>query len=83
MTRMAVIIASVRKDRIGPAVGRWFLSRARQRVEARIDLIDLADLHLPSDLAGGGDTDVFAKRIESADAIVVVTRSTTAVTPAP
>jgi NAD(P)H-dependent FMN reductase len=71
--QLAVIVASVRKDRIGPAVARWFLSRAQPRTEARIDVIDLADLHLPADLAGGGDTDVFAKRIASADAIVVVT----------
>ena len=73
ITQLAVIVASVRKDRIGPAVANWFLGQARARTEARIDLIDLADLHLPADLAGGGDTDVFAKRIESADAIVVVT----------
>lgn len=73
MTRLAVIIGSVRKDRVGPSVARWFLSRAQPRTEGRIDVIDLAGLHLPADLAGGGDTDVFAKRIESADAVVVVT----------
>jgi NAD(P)H-dependent FMN reductase len=70
---LAVIIASVRKDRIGPTVGRWFLSRVQASTDAAVDVIDLADLHLPDDLGGGGDTEIFAKRIYRADAIVVVT----------
>jgi NAD(P)H-dependent FMN reductase len=71
--RLAVIIASVRKDRIGPSVARWFLPRAQARTDAAVDVIDLADLHLPADLGGGADAGVFVERIERADAIVVVT----------
>jgi NAD(P)H-dependent FMN reductase len=54
-------------------VADWFLSRARASCDAAIDVIDLADLVLPDDLGGGGDTELFAERIERADAIVVVT----------
>jgi NAD(P)H-dependent FMN reductase len=71
--QLAVIVASVRKDRIGPMVARWFLSRVQANTAAAVDVIDLADLDLPDDLGGGGDTEIFAKRIERADAIVVVT----------
>ena len=73
MGQLAVIVASVRKDRIGPMVARWFLSRVQANTAAAVDVIDLADLDLPDDLGGGGDTEIFAKRIERADAIVVVT----------
>jgi NAD(P)H-dependent FMN reductase len=73
MGQLAVIIASVRKDRVGPMVARWFLSRVQANTFPAVDVIDLADLDLPDDLGGGGDTEIFAKRIERADAIVVVT----------
>jgi NAD(P)H-dependent FMN reductase len=73
MGQLAVIIASVRKDRIGPMVARWFLSRVQANTDAAVDVIDLADLDLPADLGGGGDTEIFAKRIGRADAILVVT----------
>jgi NAD(P)H-dependent FMN reductase len=71
--QIAVIVASVRKDRVGPMVARWFLSRVGAATDATVDVIDLADLDLPDDLGGGGDTEIFAKRIDRADAIVVVT----------
>lgn len=70
---LAVIIASVRKDRVGPTVARWFLNEVRARTDARVDLIDLAALTLPDDLSGGGDTESFTKRIDQAEAVVVVT----------
>jgi len=72
MGQLAVIVASVRKDRVGPMVAHWFLSQVQARTGAAVDVIDLADLDLPDDLGGGGDTEVFAKRIDRADAIVVV-----------
>ncbi len=70
---VAVIVASVRKDRVGPAVARWFLGEVDSRTDAEVDLLDLADLTLPDDLGGGGDAEVFTKRIDRAEAIVVVT----------
>lgn len=71
--QLAVVIASVRKDRVGPAVARWFLGRIPAHTDARVDVIDLAALTLPDDLSGGGDAEVFTKRIDRADAVVVVT----------
>ncbi len=71
--QLAVIVASVRNDRVGPSVAGWFLGQAQAHTSAAIDVIDLADVDLPDDLGGGGDTELFAKRIKSADAIVVVT----------
>lgn len=73
MGQLAVMIGSVRKDRMGPTVARWFLEQVRTGTTTTIDVIDLADLDLPDDLGGGGDTTVFADRIDRADAIVVVT----------
>ncbi|SCG37450.1 NADPH-dependent FMN reductase [Micromonospora humi] len=69
---LAVITASVRPDRIGPTVTRWLLRRLDGH-PADVDHIDLADLDLPGDLAGGGDAERFTKRIAHADAFVVVT----------
>lgn len=70
---LAVIVASVRAQRIGPEVARWFLQWLEPHTEAVVDHIDLAELDLPSDLAGGGDAECFAKRVERADAAVVIT----------
>ncbi|GAA0583743.1 NAD(P)H-dependent oxidoreductase [Kribbella sandramycini] len=71
--RLAVIVASVRKDRIGPQVAGWFLDAVRQSEFGEVDVIDLAELDLPIDLGGGGDTELFTKRLDWADAIAIVT----------
>ena len=34
--QLAVIVASVRKDRIGPMVARWFLSRVQANAGASV-----------------------------------------------
>lgn len=73
INQLAVIVASVRKDRIGPSIAQWFLRQVQARTDAAVDVIDLADLHLPADLGGGHDAEIFTKRIDRADAIVVVT----------
>ncbi|RKN49126.1 NADPH-dependent FMN reductase [Micromonospora endolithica] len=70
---LAVITASVRADRIGPTVARWFLRHLDRHTDAVVDHVDLAELNLPDDLAGGGDAERFTKRVEQADAFVVVT----------
>lgn len=71
--QLALIIGSVRAGRVGPTVAGWFRHQAEQHGGAQLDVIDLADLDLPADLDGGGDTAMFGKRIEAADAVVVVT----------
>lgn len=71
--QLALIVASVRKGRMGPVVASWFLRRAQARDDLQVDAIDLAELSLPADLSGGGDAATFAKRIGMADGVVVVT----------
>ncbi|MBY8872480.1 NAD(P)H-dependent oxidoreductase [Micromonospora sp. PLK6-60] len=71
--RLAVITASVRPDRIAPTVTRWFLRHLAAHTDAAVDHLDLAALDLPGDLGGGADAERFTKRVERADAFVVVT----------
>ncbi len=70
---VAVVVGSVRADRIGPVVARWFLERLDDHGARAVDVIDLAELDLPAALTGGDDSELFGKRIEQADAVVVVT----------
>ena len=46
--RIGVIIGSTREGRFGPVVGRWFVMQATQRDDMTLDVIDLADIALPS-----------------------------------
>ena len=47
MTRIAIIIGSTRPGRIGEAVARWVFDIAKQRDDAKYELVDIADYHLP------------------------------------
>jgi NAD(P)H-dependent FMN reductase len=71
--QLAVIIGSVRAGRFGPVVADWLLTQLKQRDAFRVDVIDLAEVDLPIDLGGGGDTAAYAARIDAAEAFVVVT----------
>lgn len=73
--KLAVIVGSVREGRIGSSVAHWFLAQLRAGAYGHLcpDVIDLATLDLPEDLSGGGDTEDFIRRIEAADAVVIVT----------
>lgn len=73
LTRLVVLVGSVRAGRLAPTVASWFAGRAAQRPDLRVDLVDLATLDLPDDLSGRGDAGVLAARIGAGDAIVVVT----------
>ena len=72
---LAVVVGSVREGRIGASVARWFVSQigSGRHGDIRPDMVDLAALDLPADLSGGGDSEDFGRRIEAADAVVVVT----------
>ena len=63
--RVAVIIGSTREGRFGPTVAHWFVGRAGLRDDIEVDLVDLAEVPVPS-------PDLTA-RIDAADAFVVVT----------
>lgn len=62
---LAVIVGSVREGRFGPVVADWFVGQATRRAGLTVDVIDLADIPIPSA--------TFADRIGAADAVVVVT----------
>jgi NAD(P)H-dependent FMN reductase len=47
MLELAVIVGSTRPGRKGRAVGEWVYDHARQRRDARFELVDVADFHLP------------------------------------
>jgi NAD(P)H-dependent FMN reductase len=81
---LAVIIGSVREGRFGPVVASWFTEQAELHGRFAVDVIDLADtalpLELPSlppalepDMARPAEMADLTRRIDAADAIVVVT----------
>jgi NAD(P)H-dependent FMN reductase len=45
--KLQVIICSTRPGRVGPAVARWFHGFARNHGQFDVELVDLADFHLP------------------------------------
>ncbi|TDC57491.1 NADPH-dependent oxidoreductase [Actinomadura sp. KC345] len=73
--RLAVIVGSTREGRFGPTAARWFLGRARQRRDMDVDVLDLAEDRLPAVLTADRPPEVEAvgRRLEAADAYVVVT----------
>lgn len=83
--RLAVILASVREGRFGPVVAGWIQQQATEHGDYDVDLIDLAQEHLPlnmpdaSPLHLGHDyprpTEMAAltQRLDAADAFVIVT----------
>ncbi|WP_267245684.1 NADPH-dependent FMN reductase [Streptomyces sp. PR69] len=77
--RLAVILGSNREGRFGPVLAEWFLSRAAQREDFTVDLIDVAEAELPTSLSFNPGPAVRAElakvspRLDRADAFVVVT----------
>ncbi len=47
MTKIAIIIGSVRPNRFGPKVAEWFFNKASPSPEADFELVDLKDYNLP------------------------------------
>ncbi|HWE26448.1 MAG TPA: NAD(P)H-dependent oxidoreductase [Polyangia bacterium] len=47
MTKVKVLIASVREERKGDAVANWFVGKARSHDKVAVELIDLKQLALP------------------------------------
>jgi NAD(P)H-dependent FMN reductase len=81
---LAVIVASVRQGRFGPVIAEWLRTEAKQHGRFDIDLIDLADTSLPTELPPSleGLRAVeerpepmvrLAGRLAAADAFVIVT----------
>jgi NAD(P)H-dependent FMN reductase len=81
---VALIIASVRQERMGPVIAKWFLSILSGDSRFTVHIIDLADIDLPPALpADPGDLSIIAKRpaqlqatsatLKEADAMIVIT----------
>ena len=70
---LAIIIGSVRKGRFGSTVATWFADQARQHGGYTVDVIDLLGLNFPDDMSTSPDVEDFATRIDTADAVVIVT----------
>ncbi|MBF6163394.1 NAD(P)H-dependent oxidoreductase [Streptomyces gardneri] len=82
--KLAVIIGSVREGRFGPVVATWFTEQARRHGVFEVDVIDLAEAHIPLELPAvppaldpdpqrpEGMTDL-SRRLAAADAFVIVT----------
>ncbi|WP_433527978.1 NADPH-dependent FMN reductase [Micromonospora sp. CA-263727] len=71
--RLAVIIGSVRAERVAPQVADWLLAHLKCHTDLDLDLIDLAGLALPPSQDGSGDAPAFADRVRQADAYLVLT----------
>ncbi|MER5357879.1 NAD(P)H-dependent oxidoreductase [Streptomyces sp. NPDC002785] len=77
--KIAVILASNREGRFAPVVSDWFLSHTAGHPDIETDLIDVAELDLPTALSYRPDADAQAQlaavspRLAESDAFVVVT----------
>lgn len=78
--RVLVLIGSTRQDRFGPVPAQWAAQQAARRADIDVDVVDLSEARLPVVLAGDDEhapvpaevTDL-GKRIDAADAVVIVT----------
>jgi len=80
--RIAVVIASSRPERVGPAVAQWVMQGTTNRTAATYDLVDLAEQDLPNldepEPASSGNythkhTRKWADKVAGYDAFVFVT----------
>ncbi|PRX45402.1 NAD(P)H-dependent FMN reductase [Prauserella shujinwangii] len=73
--RVAVIIGSTREGRAGAEVAEWFLGRLGERPDFAPAVVDLADFSFPARLPGVPTREMtdFTRRIDAAEAFVVVT----------
>ena len=70
--RLAILCGSVREGRFGDTVAHWIARHAREHGGFDVDLIDLADFDIPNDMSRNADVEEFSRRIDAADAFVVL-----------
>ena len=71
---LAVIIGSVREGRFGPTAAKWFAAEAEKHEGYDVNVIDLAEYDFPVDMSRNDSVNAFAREIDAADAIVVITQ---------
>ncbi|AEF39160.1 NADPH-dependent FMN reductase [Hoyosella subflava] len=78
--RVLLLVGSIRAGRFGHVPAAWAAERARERNDIALDVADLADIRLPVVLPGddehapvANEVAMLGKRIQAADAVVIVT----------
>lgn len=73
--RVAVIVGSTRMGRVGDEIGRWAVDRATRRTGLDVATVDLAEFDFPARYPEQATEPMrdFTKRVDHADAFVVVT----------
>lgn len=71
--KLEIILGSVREGRFGHLVSTWYAGQARAHGGFEVDVIDLAEFAIPNDFSAHPDLDEFTRRIDAADAVVIVT----------
>src|SRR5699024_4933784 len=78
--RVLLMIGSTRRDRFGIVPATWAAEQARMRNDVEVDVVDLQQEDLPVVLDGDDwetpppqSVSGFARRIDDADAVVIVT----------
>lgn len=75
LLQLAVIVGSTRERRFGNIVAEWLVTRARQRDDVALDVIDLVEVDLPMVYPQLPEppAQAYIERIDRADAFVVIT----------
>jgi len=73
--RVAVLVGSTREGRFAETVADWFVARAKRYGGLELDVVDLVGTPLPEVFPAGPDdrVEAFRRRINQADAFVVIT----------
>ncbi|MCX4908864.1 NADPH-dependent FMN reductase [Streptomyces sp. NBC_00878] len=77
--KVVIIVGSNREGRFGPVVADWLLSRVRDREDLAVDVVDAAEVRLPTALSHSPSAEVTAElgkvspHLAGADAFVVLT----------
>ncbi|MEU9998383.1 NADPH-dependent FMN reductase [Streptomyces sp. NPDC048370] len=77
--KLAVVVASNREGRFAPVIADWFRARLAERADFTVDVVDLADVDLPTALSYEPSAAVRAELakvspvLDAADAFVVIT----------
>jgi NAD(P)H-dependent FMN reductase len=70
---LLVVVASGAPSRSGPAIATWFGDQAARHPDFAVDVIDLAEVDLPSNLIRSPEHEALVPRIGAADAFVFIT----------
>jgi NAD(P)H-dependent FMN reductase len=73
--RVAVIVGSTRKGRVGDAVAGWFVEVAEHRIDVALTTVDLVEFDFPASYPDAATASIvrFTGMLDAADAFVIVT----------